>query len=66
MAEDSHESEDAIRIGLLELLRDQILVTPDSIAHTALPNVLSPEAFIVMANHSNICVITAVVQVRID
>lgn len=63
MAEDSHESEDAIRIGLLELLRDQILVTPDSIAHTALPNVLSPEAFIVMANHSNISVITAVVQV---
>ncbi|CAH1403230.1 unnamed protein product, partial [Nezara viridula] len=63
MTEDSHESEDAIRIGLLELLRDQILVTPDSIAHTALPNVLSPEAFIVMANHSNISVITAVVQV---
>ncbi|XP_073990723.1 lysosomal-trafficking regulator mauve isoform X4 [Rhodnius prolixus] len=57
------EGEDSITIGLLNLLRDQILVMPDSVAHNALPNVLTPECFIVMANHANNAVTTAVVKV---
>ncbi|KAK9508246.1 hypothetical protein O3M35_007946 [Rhynocoris fuscipes] len=57
------EGDDSITVGLLNLLRDQILVMPDSVAHNALPNVLTPESFIVMANHSNIAITTAVVKV---
>ncbi|CAB0001658.1 unnamed protein product, partial [Nesidiocoris tenuis] len=56
------EGDDNVTIGLLELLRDQILVMPDNVAHNALPNVLTPESFIVMANHSNTKITTAVVK----
>ncbi|KAF6210395.1 hypothetical protein GE061_013499 [Apolygus lucorum] len=57
------EGDDNVTVGLLEVLRDQILVMPDNVAHNALPNVLTPESFIVMANHSNTKITTAVVKV---
>ena len=52
-----------IRTGLLELLKDEILVSPDSITNSLLPSIVNPENLIVMANHNNSYTVNAVVKV---
>ncbi|XP_014251875.1 lysosomal-trafficking regulator isoform X2 [Cimex lectularius] len=54
---------DDITVGLLSILRDQIVVSPDNMAHTALQNILIPESFIAMVNKNNTNITTAVVRV---
>ncbi|XP_071440474.1 lysosomal-trafficking regulator isoform X2 [Hetaerina americana] len=49
--------------GLLLLLRDTLLVLPDSMSHQVLNHVVRAEALLVMANHSDARVRTAVVKV---
>nr|CAD7196152.1 unnamed protein product [Timema douglasi] len=49
--------------GLLLLLRDTLLVLPDNMAHQVLNHVVRAEALLVMANHADNRVRTAVVKV---
>ncbi|GLH06434.1 Neurobeachin [Gryllus bimaculatus] len=49
--------------GLLLLLRDTLLVLPDNMAHQVLNHVVKAEALLVMANHADPRVRTAVVKV---
>lgn len=49
--------------GLLLLLRDVLLVLPDNMAHQVLSYVTKFEILLVMANHENHSVRSAVVQV---
>ncbi|XP_063221149.1 lysosomal-trafficking regulator isoform X2 [Bacillus rossius redtenbacheri] len=49
--------------GLLMLLRDTLLVLPDNMAHQVLNHVVRAESLLVMANHADPRVRTAVVKV---
>ncbi|KAG8236418.1 hypothetical protein J437_LFUL012839, partial [Ladona fulva] len=49
--------------GLLLLLRDTLLVLPDSMSHQVLNYIVRAEALLVMANHYDVRVRTAVVKV---
>nr|CAD7400993.1 unnamed protein product [Timema cristinae] len=52
--------------GLLLLLRDTLLVLPDNMAHQVLNHVVRAEALLVMANHADNRVRTAVVKTSLE
>lgn len=49
--------------GLLFLLRDVMLVLPDNMAHQVLNHVVRADALLIMANHPDARVRTAVIRV---